>query len=176
MPSIIGVTIRVKKTVTFNLYQLTPEQFISQYATGSLDSSNLLLARTWQEETRPEGDRYLNPQELIIPSDVAPGAYILTLSSDFVNDSLFILLTAHNIVAKVADEQLVAWVADADNQPAAGLNVELYDDDGRFLSGQTSDSSGLASLTPPSDLDGTFLIARAGNDITLTGFRLGLAA
>ncbi|MCB8945376.1 MAG: Ig-like domain-containing protein, partial [Ardenticatenaceae bacterium] len=162
-----------QKTVTFNLYQLTPEQFISQYATGDLDTSRLPLARTWQEQTSPEGDEYLDPQELIIPSDVAPAPYILTLSSDFVNDSLFILLTNHTLVAKQTPGQLVAWATDFANQPAAGLRVELYDTDGRFLTSQTSDNSGLATLTPSGHLSSSYLIARDGSDITLTGFEWG---
>ncbi len=149
--------------VQFDLYRIPPEKFAERYVAHNWETDSLLLAKSWTEQTREEGDYSLNPQELIIPEDVPAGAYILNLSGDFLNDQLFILLTNHQLTLKKDDEQIAAWV---DGSAAADGIVRFYAADGRLLHQEQTGDDGIVTANITAEAP-AFVTAQQGTEIVM---------
>ena len=149
--------------VQFDLYRIPPEKFAERYVAHNWETDSLLLAKSWTEQTREEGDYSLNPQELLIPEDVPAGAYILNLSGDFLNDQLFILLTNHQLTLKKDDEQIAAWV---DGSAAADGIVRFYAADGRLLHQEQTGDDGIVTANITAETP-AFVTAQQGTEIVM---------
>ncbi len=154
------------RDVQFDLYHVPTEKFAERYAARNWNTDALLLAKSWSEQTRAEGEYYLNPQELIIPADVPPGAYILNLSGNYLNDQLFILLTGHQLTLKQSAGQIAAWV---DGPARAESFVRLYADDGALLAEGRANADGLFTADLANAIP-AFATAQQGSEIIMTGF------
>ncbi len=180
-------------TLTAELYRLSRPQFLSRYETGfvsrewhwerqeykpSLKTDGLVLAKRWQKDLAGAlkadgydyyygGGRYQD--ELIVPADTPPGAYLLNLTSGMVNDQLFLIITRQVAAVKKSDAGIMAWVTDFNGGPQPDRKVEVFTRDGkRILAGQT-DADGLfrAELKPGDQP--AILIAYEGDTFTVAG-------
>jgi alpha-2-macroglobulin len=183
--------------VEFKLYRLELPQFTDRYALSFHDTTRYEwmmwneryqeppaislagapLVKRWTDQVSPsaltmrwywmENDDEQYAQETLIPADVPPGLYVLTTSHD--GARLFVVLTRHLAVAKRAGQQLTAWVTDYANTPAPAAEVSVFGKYGQLVQQGQTDAEGLyrAALDPayPAQL----VIARVGDDLTVTG-------
>ncbi len=168
------------QSVTFELYQMSLNQFLDRYAAGSgnaswesqrppLDTEGTTLVRTWEETIVKSPVPYASVQEAFIPADLPPGLYVLNLVKGHLNDQLFLILTTHTMVMKKAEGQLLAWVTDFGGAPAAGIEVGVYARNGRLLASGTTDAQGRFRARLSSDPQPFLVLARSGNDISVSG-------
>ncbi|MCI0393317.1 MAG: Ig-like domain-containing protein [Chloroflexi bacterium] len=178
---------RADTPLTFELYQLTLEQFLDRYASGfkgvagwendrPISTEGAALAYRWEMATVEPLQEWTNVQEVIIPTDVPPGLYILNLVAGHVNDQLILLLTGNTVTVKQAEKQIVAWVSDINGDPVANIEVGVYARDGRLIDGGRTNGLGVFRATipdyeaggPPS-IEPLIVIARNGDDVTASG-------
>lgn len=168
------------QSVTFELYQLTLNQFLDHSSTGfgnvdwesqmpSFDTEGTTLAHTWEETIGKSPVEYISVQEAFVPADVPPGLYVLNLVKGHLNDQLLLILTAHTIMVKQDEGQLLAWVTDFSGAPAANVEVGVYARNGRLLASGVSDAQGLFRAPLGSDAQPWIVMARSGSDISASG-------
>lgn len=166
--------------VTFDLYQLTLEQFLDRYASGfrgaagweddkPISTEGAPLVKSWTLETSPSTVRYSNVQELIVPEDVLPGLYILDMSVGFLNDQLILLMTENTVTVKQAEGQILAWVTDINGGSQADVAVSVYARDGELLANGRSDANGIFRVPVTRDPQPLIVVAQDGSDITASG-------
>lgn len=162
--------------VTFELYRLSPEQFINRYAASGpgwatpLSTRGATLAHTWSEDiSQAQLESYQGSLwETHVPVDAQPGAYLLNLGTEHVNDQLLLLITRHGIALRQAEGQLLAWVTDWSGAPVAEADVTVYNRDGIPLSAGRTDADGLyrARLSSAQPF---LVISRLGEEVTAVG-------
>lgn len=168
------------QSVTFELYQMTLNQFLDRYSTGfgnadwesqmpSFDTENTTLVHTWEETIGKSPVAYISVQEAFVPADVPPGLYVLNLVKGHLNDQLLLILTAHTVMVKQDEGQLLAWVTDFSGAPAADMEVGVYARNGRLLASGLSDAQGLFRARLGSDAQPWIVMARSGSDISASG-------
>ncbi len=172
-------------TVTFALYDLNQEQarqIFSSYQQHNYryDVAALPLAATWVITTTPQGEPdengyYLNPQELILPSDVPPGPYVLTLDSDApgneaYRDQLLLFLTHYALAVKKSGSQMTVWATDLHDAPAADLSVSVWDNEGREIANGRTDNNGFFQTALSPNVTPAYVLAAKGDDLIVTGF------
>ena len=167
--------------ITFELYQLTPPQFLDRYTSGfrgvagredgrPINTDDAPLAHSWVEEMAVIGDeRYNSLKEVIIPDDVAPGLYILNLKAGHINDQLILLLSENTIIVKQAEGQIVTWVTDINGEPISDIETAVYAQDGELLANGRTDENGVYRTSVSRDPQPLIVIAQDGNDITASG-------
>ena len=165
--------------VSFELYDLTLEQFLDRYASGfrgvagsenrPISTQGTQLVTEWQIETTPAERNWANIQEVLIPDDVPPGLYILNLKLGHVNDQLILLLSENTLVVKQAEGQLVTWATDINGAPLAGIEVSVYARDGELITRGPSDENGVYRARIERDPQPLIVVARDGADITASG-------
>ncbi|MBN1877878.1 MAG: Ig-like domain-containing protein [Anaerolineae bacterium] len=174
------LTLREAGTLTFELYQLTLEQFLDRYASGfkgvagyenrPISLVDTSLAKRWWVETEGTGDNYQLIQEVQIPDDVPPGLYVLNMRVGNINDQLILLLTRNTLMVKQSELQIVAWVTDiaggtvqsndgvtgsiasATGSHIPGIEVGVYARDGTLLAQGLSDANGVFRADLPPDV------------------------
>jgi uncharacterized protein YfaS (alpha-2-macroglobulin family) len=162
--------------VTFELYRLSPEQFINRYAASGpgwatpLSTRGATLAHTWSEDvSQAQLESYQGRLwETHVPADAPPGAYLLNMGTERVNDQLLLLITRHLIALRQAEGQLLAWVTDWSGAPVAEAEVTVYNHDGIPLSAGRTDADGLyrARLSSAQPF---LVISRLGEEVTAVG-------
>ncbi|MBE2198894.1 MAG: Ig-like domain-containing protein, partial [Anaerolinea sp.] len=165
-------------TVTFSLYDLTMTQAVQMLQHNGPTIADLPPVITWTAVTTPQpfsSDNmggYLNPQETIIPTSAPPGPYILTLDADGripYHDELLLFLTQHTLVVKRADAQLTAWATDINGAAAGALEMSVWDDQGRAVANGRAAADGIFQTILPPGVTPAFVLARRGDDLTVTG-------
>lgn len=165
--------------VTFELYELTLEQFLDRYASGfrgvvgwemaPINTQETDLVMEWQIETVSSDREWNNVQEVIIPEHVSPGLYILNLVAGRLNDQLILVLTNNTLLVKEAGGQLVTWVTDINGQPVSATDVGIYARNGELLGSGRSDEDGVFRTQVQRDPQPLIVVARQGRDITVSG-------
>jgi alpha-2-macroglobulin len=165
--------------LTFELYRLNLEQFLDRYSSGfrgvagwelaPISTAATTLAKRWDTNLVPSIHEWAYIQEVIIPDDVPAGLYILNLKSGFLNDQLLLVLTGNSLVVKQAEGQLTAWVTDINGEPAGALDVAVYARNGRLLDSGQADENGLFRAHVSVDPQPLMVVARSGDDITISG-------
>lgn len=178
------ITRSLSRTLTFELYSLSLEQFLDRYAAGfsNIDQGNTIsteateLAYSWDVEPERLPDDYRNLRELLIPNDVPPGLYLLNLNAGWLDDQLILVLTNNTITVKQAEGQIMAWVTDINGRPVPGIEVGVYARDGHLLASDTADSRGIFRGTMPAfeedappSVEPLIIVAQDGRDITASG-------
>ncbi len=166
-------------SLAFELYQLTLEQFLDRYASGfrgvagwefnPISTEGTTSVRRWTMQPTEPLSQYENVQETMIPDDVPPGLYILNLESGVVNDQLILVLTANTLMVKQAEGQIVAWVTDINGAPASDAEVGIYARDGSRLQQGRTDAQGIYRTTVATDPQPLIVVARQGDDLTVSG-------
>ncbi|MCA9931724.1 MAG: Ig-like domain-containing protein, partial [Anaerolineales bacterium] len=174
--------------VSFELYQYNLEQFLPAYTTNFaetwwgdqtvIDTDDLRTVAQWEMETSKAVNEWENVQETILPDDIAPGLYVLNLFAGTLNDQIFVILSDSAITAKIADEQLVAWVTDINGDMLPNVPVQVYARDGRLLTTGSTNSIGvfessLANFHENDTNDDTPMLVTATHDgkLTVTGLQ-----
>ncbi len=166
--------------IGFALHRLTRTQFLDRYSSSfrgvngweqmpiSLDDSPLV--KEWAADITDSRDatgRGVN--EVLIPMDVPPGLYILNLNYGHINDQLILLLSNRTLLVKQAEGELVAWVTDTNDGPAANLPVGVYARDGQLIAQGTTNSEGIFRTQVTKDPQPLIVIAGNENDSTASG-------
>jgi uncharacterized protein YfaS (alpha-2-macroglobulin family) len=113
----------------------------STYTLSNLEAfQDLRPVRTWAGAASTAG-----LEEVIIPADVPPGLYVLSMASKNLTDYLFVTITRHTLVIKRGTRRVYAWASDFHNQPAAGLEMRIYNEKGSTLLDGTTGPDGLWS-------------------------------
>ncbi len=181
-------------TTTFELYQLSLEQYLDRYASGfrgvagseqrPISTAGAPLVRQWADN--PDASRSSSPyryqslHEVIIPEDVPPGLYILNLRADYLESQLILVLSRNTLLVKQAEGQLVTWVADIPDMDGTGgaprpnVEVGVYARDGSRLAQGFTDAQGVFRTEVSTDPQPLIVIARQGDalsnsDITASG-------
>jgi uncharacterized protein YfaS (alpha-2-macroglobulin family) len=165
--------------VTFELHELTLEQFLDRYASGfrgvagwdmaPISTEGADLVKQWQVETLASEREWNNVQEVIIPEDVSPGLYILNLVVGRVNDQLILVLTNNTLLVKEAGGQLVTWATDINGEPLAGIEVGVYARNGELIASGQADEGGVFRTRVQRDPQPLIVVARDGEDLTASG-------
>lgn len=168
-----------EETLAFELYQLTLEQFLDRYASGfrgvagwefnPISTEGAPRVRRWTMQATDSLSQYENIQETTIPDDVPPGLYILNLNTGIVNDQLILALTSNTLMVKQAEGQIVAWVTDINGAPAPNAEVGVYARDGSRLQQGRADAQGVYRTTVATDPQPLIVVARQGDDLTVSG-------
>lgn len=176
----------------FRLYAITSTQFLDLYSSGFrgigpeevqiLDTSALTPTVQWREALRPLGDQLYGdwrPAEAHLPSDVAPGVYILSAEPPSEQQGqLIVVLSRHSLVLKRAlagtgsrtQAQVIAWDTEiSDVAPVVSATLRLYDRDGTLLTEGVTDAGGLLALDLPGDPAPLLALADADGDLTVGG-------
>lgn len=165
-------------TVTFSLYDLTMTQAQQTLQNNGPVIADLPQVITWTAVTVPQpfsSDNrggYVNPQEAIIPGGASPGPYILALDANGrtpYHDELLLFLTQNTLVVKRADAQLTAWATDINGAAVGDLEMSVWDDQGREVANGRSANDGIFQTTLSPDVNPAFVLARNGDDITVSG-------
>ncbi|MBV7331137.1 Ig-like domain-containing protein [Chloroflexi bacterium TSY] len=173
--------------LTFKLYALSLDQFLVAFQEHlrplyednhePIETEALPLVTQWQHRSIRYSNGRQNPNqpdsigETLLPADIEPGLYILNLTAGQVNDQLLVLLTHNVVMVKQAENQLVTWVTDINDQPLENSDVYVYGQDGEFLQQGRSSADGLfrAELLPENEPQ----LVLAGNpsteDYTVSG-------
>lgn len=180
---------RDHQTTGFELYSLNLEQFLDRYSSNfktwwpwgeeakpPIDLTGANLVQSWQAQTTPSPAEWANVQEVIIPTEVSPGLYILNLTVGHLNDQLILVLTENTLAVKEADGQIVAWVTDINGDPVAGVNVGVYARNGNLLTAGQADENGVFRTQLPAfeagglpAVEPLIVVARSGDDTTVSG-------
>jgi uncharacterized protein YfaS (alpha-2-macroglobulin family) len=166
--------------VTFDLYQLSLEQFLDRYTSGfrgvagreddrPISTEGTPLVKSWVEDTTSSTVNYSNVQELIVPADVPPGLYILDMSVGYLNDQLILLVTENTVVVKQAEGQIVAWVTDINGGSKADAAVSVYARDGELIANGRTDANGIFETAVTRDPQPLIVVVQDGDDITASG-------
>ncbi|KAA3664089.1 MAG: hypothetical protein DWQ04_07490, partial [Chloroflexi bacterium] len=173
---------------SFQLFQLTNDQFLEKYSNhfseGRSHADSMIPSRdaTLFREIPYELGVTVNESiqtpaaELLLPDDIPPGFYLVNINTEYVNDQILLILTNYVITLKESEDQLVAWVTDIGGGTAAGVDVAVYDKNGRFLTSSTTDDNGIFRLDS-FDENPSLIIAGTETDQTIAGlaraFRTG---
>lgn len=157
-------------TVTFSLYDLSQEQAIQMFRNYLFEPGDAPLFTTWTAVTVPGEDPYNNPQEVILPGDVPPGPYLLTLDADTYHDKLLIFLTQNVLAVKRAETQLTAWTTNINGTAVGDLEVSVWNAEGQELVNGRTDGMGVFQTPLPPEVDLAYVLARNGDDLVITGF------
>jgi hypothetical protein len=164
-------------TLDFAVYELDLTAYASHYATefgytswgtdAPIDTQELAATESWQVTYPASGI-----QEVILPPEVAPGLYILTVSSgDTKKDQLFLAVTRNALVVKRAGDNLFVWASDVNGEAVAGIEVRLYSTRGENLRECQTDENGVYRTTVPDGYEPLFVAARGEQgDVSIAGF------
>ena len=158
-------------SVTFGLYDLDDAQTINAWRGQTLDLQSLPQTATWTAVTDPrefEDYRYINPQEVIIPPDVPPGAYMMTTDAGTFHDELLIFLSQNTLAVKRAEQQITVWTTDIDSDVVGNLQVRIFGHDGQELANGRSDGDGLYQIELPVDANPAFVAVNKGDDVVMS--------
>ena len=163
-------------TVTFGLYDLDQQQALQTLRGKWLDSQTLPQVLTWtavtdvEEAIDDQGYRYINPQEVIIPSDVPPGSYLMTTDAGEFHDDLLIFLSKNTVATKKAGQQVTVWTTDINGDVAGNLEVIIVDETGQEVANGRSSAEGLFQTELPSEANPEFVLVQDGDDLVASGF------
>ncbi len=165
--------------IAFELYRLSLEQFLDRYASGfrgvagwefnPISTEGTTSVRRWTMQPDDSLSQYENIQETTIPDDVPPGLYILNLDTGIVNDQLILALTSNTLMVKQAEGQIVAWVTDINGAATPNAEVGVYARDGSRLQQGRADAQGVYRTTVATDPQPLIVVARQGDDLTISG-------
>jgi alpha-2-macroglobulin len=159
-------------TVTFGLYDLNQQQALQTLRGDWLDSQTLTQVITWTavtEPREPEDYRYVNPQEVIIPSNVSPGAYLMTTDAGQFHDDLLVFLSGNTIAAKKAGSQVTIWTTDINGDVAENLDVIIVDETGKEVANGRSSAEGIFQTELPDGIVPAYVLASEGDDLVASG-------
>jgi outer membrane lipoprotein-sorting protein len=177
------VTERGASSVVFDLYELTPDEFVARYVEGY---------RAWSwEPTYGEmwvGDAEHLDQWIQSTADCDPGyytcshptnvdgslpggLYMLTVSTveGEIQDQLLVAVTERLVTAKTANGQVTAWVTNHAGVPIPGAEVRIYADNGGFIESGLTDADGIYQTWVFGGVEPAMVVAEIGDDITVTG-------
>lgn len=165
--------------VTFELYHLSLADFLDRYSSGfrgvagreqtTISTAGLQQATSWQVVPGPSPHEWINLQEVIIPAEVTPGLYILNLVAGDLNDQLILIISHNSLMVKQAEGQLVTWLTAVNGEPVAAAEMNVYARDGRRLDQGRSDENGTYRTQVNTDPQPLIVVARSGNDVTVSG-------
>jgi uncharacterized protein YfaS (alpha-2-macroglobulin family) len=161
----------------FGLTPLSIPDFVQRYR-AFMDGGNLYNIsdlsslqdirplRTWTAMTTAAG-----LGEVALPADVPPGLYVLSMTSPQLTDYLFVAITRHTLVMKRSELRVDTWATDFHNQPAADLEIRLYNEKGSgLLEGKTGPDGLWSSAVNPEVAIGMALaVAGKPEGISLSG-------
>ena len=109
--------------------------------------------------------------ELLIPAEIPPGLYVLSLGEGALYDQMLLVLTANRLVVKLAPHQLTAWVTTTEGNPVPDAEVQVWDKEGNLIvSGRTTGEGIWQISLNPSGPTPSLVTARKGNEWTVSGF------
>ncbi len=161
--------------VQFTLYDMELMDYAQSYSQNfaikdwyddpSIDTSSLQPTTSWQESFYTGGI-----QEVLIPSNVPPGLYVMEASTKgTVTDQIFIVLTRNTLVVKHAGEELFIWASDINGASLPGYEIRLYSSRGEMIRQGATNSDGIYRTTIPSGYEPMFIAGRDGSDVTISG-------
>jgi hypothetical protein len=180
------ITRSLARTLTFELYSLSLEQFLDRYASGfrgsagwefnPISTEGTELAYSWEVEPEDLPNEYNSVREVIIPDNVPSGLYLLNVKAGRLDDQLILMLTSNTLTVKQAEGQIMAWVTDINGSPVPGIEVGVYARDGQLLVSDTADSRGVFrgqipdfEVGGPAAIEPLVVVAQNGSDITASG-------
>ena len=169
-PSDVQVVHRNVSQLEIALYDLglPIDQIGRMYAWEEIGLPEPLRTWTLPVDTEPE-EIGVTPVPLANGDVLSPGVYYLTVSApETVRDTHYwqnqrhaLVVAGNNLVVKEMPEEVHVWATDLENgQPVGGLNLTLYNREGRELGTAVSDANGFARFdyTPAENyLDGVIV-------------------
>ncbi|MGC8874109.1 MAG: Ig-like domain-containing protein, partial [Chloroflexia bacterium] len=163
------------RRIRFGLYRLPAERFLAAYSSAikeeaPIDLEGLERLRLWEQPASGE---------IVLPADLRPGLYVLTLGKRDVADALIVVLTHYTLILKEAGagvgSQAVFQVRGAlqtiaSGEPRAGALVRLYDRAGRLYGEATTDARGFFEATVHGDTTPLLALAEVDGETTVCGF------
>ncbi|MCP5098818.1 MAG: hypothetical protein GY943_24980 [Chloroflexi bacterium] len=129
-------------------------------------------------ETNPADEEWMNIQETIIPADVPAGVYLLNITTGNVNDQLIVILTDNSIIAKISDEQLIAWVTDINDHAQPNVPVSILTQDGTIIASGSTNEDGVFRANVPTAVNNAtqdeaayLVIAEQNGTLAVTGLQ-----
>jgi uncharacterized protein YfaS (alpha-2-macroglobulin family) len=156
-------------TATFSLYRLPVAEVPGDFISGQYTPLPPELAATWSVSTTAfagttdDPYRFLNPQEVRIPDEITPGAYVMEIAAGGYEDYLLLMVSHYRMLVYRAAAQTTIWV----HPPTAGLEVVLYGDKGQVVAEGQTDAAGLFQVT--TEQTPVVAVARQGDDMSLSG-------
>ncbi len=182
-----------EREIAFNLYPLTTDQFIQQYANNFSQSAywdqvesfdipaDLQPEFSWVHTTRSiRGDDFNRSEETFVPNTVPAGLYIAEIQAyGQTQATLFLALTANQINTKLAEGQVSGWVTDIKGGSVNGAKLLLIDAEGAITGEGVTDGNGVAKIDTPNlqndadlaDVGSYLVLAEKDGDVTITGLQ-----
>ena len=114
--------------------------------------------------------------ETILPTDLAPGLYILNMrKGNVLYDQMFLALTSNTLVVKNNGDELFAWLTDINGESIPDAEVRLYSKTGEKVREGKTDENGQYRVSIPRGVGPMLVSARidtAGlaGDVAVAGF------
>ncbi len=167
-------------SVRFDLYRIGLEQFLDRYSSGfrgvagsehrPISLEGATLQASWDKLIDVPGVGYENNiYETLVPDGLPSGLYILNLSTNEIDDQLLLVLTSNSLMVKQAEGELVAWVTDINGGSIPAAEVSVYARDGVLVTLGYADENGVYRTQVPRDPQPLIVVARVGEDITVSG-------
>ncbi len=174
--------LRAARTATFTVQPLSLDQLrqaLPQLENNDASGANKLLLdddraqaapiATWSVPVRAlttegqQSDLYSNPVAFrlaaTIPETVAPGAYLLSMRTGYINDQLLLFIGDQSLLVKQSGNELLAWVSRFDGTALADTAVLLVDRTGKPLAEGATDRAGLFRAPLPAGVESWFVLA-----------------
>ena len=172
---------RANVDLDFRLYRLDPTQFRNRLADdfvggwrwegAPINTDGLEVAYSWSSIEYPPtilSEEHI--AETVVPADVPPGLYIFDIVSGHVDDQIFLVISHNAIVTKLAEDQLVTWVTNTNDEVVVDVPVWVYAKNGKLLrNGRTNTDGVFRTDLSATDPNPYLVLAGDGSDIVVTG-------
>jgi len=164
------------RPLTVRLYAMTTEQFLDRYSSSfrgvgpredkHLNVSDLPLVRQWRQPITT----YQQATDLILPQDVQPGLYVLTLNHPAAqSDELIVIVTHDTLVLKQAEGHIGTWASRIKGGALSDMRIRVFDRDATLLAEGQTDQQGVFITQVPIDPQPLIVIGERDGEITASG-------
>lgn len=137
--------------------------------------SNLDPAATWTDvmERETKDGRIA---ETILPTDLAPGLYVVNLrNKNVLYDQMFVAITRNTLVVKNNGNKLFVWLTNINGEVIPNAEIRLYSSRGEKVREGRTDENGQYQVSMPEGAEPMLVSARVtesglSNDVALAGF------
>ncbi|MGH2593002.1 MAG: MG2 domain-containing protein, partial [Anaerolineae bacterium] len=163
------------RPISVRLHALTIEQFLDRYTSmfrgvGPAEDKHvrvddLPVVGEWRHAISSEGI-----DELILPSGLAGGLYVLTIEHPAArSDELIVVYTHDTLVLKQAEGHIATWASAIGGGPLADMRIRIYDRDATLMAEGQTDKQGLFVTTAPIDPQPLIVVGERDGEITVSG-------
>jgi hypothetical protein len=166
--------------VTVTLHALTVDQLLARYdaafnrdpwsdTPSHIPVQGLRLITVWQQKLKTaDKDWYGVRQETVVPADVLPGVYVLTIDNGLAEaDELLLIISPYTLLLKHARDHLAAWASTPHNEPVGDLRVRAFDAERTLVAEGITDAQG--RWVTPLDRTPQIIVGEKDGFVTVAG-------